>query len=333
MILPVLMGYILWPGWTDAQDQMLGLIEQEISNIAHRVESSVVSVYADVSSANPEQRGRWNVGSGVVLDSTGYVITMERVIHGAEHIEVVFPHGCQYAGRRVGCDLETGIAVLHIQGENMYSPPLGNSDLLKGGECVFVIGNTMGLISPSAFGLVHGFRPEKGLLQLSIRLSPGNAGAPVFDRQGRVLGIVIGELSNTPGVPSDARRLNSREPSVSLAVPINTVRKIAQEIITQDHGGCGWLGIVGQIDPPPIGTKGILVWKVVQNSPAEKAGIRKDDIIVEYNGHPISKAKELASQVRQTPWGTNVHLKIKRGHQYKIVTVQVGKKPTEARRK
>jgi S1-C subfamily serine protease len=191
----------------------------------------------------------------------------------------------------------------------------------------------MGLVSPSAFGLIHGFRPEKGLLQLSIRLSPGNTGAPVFDRRGRVVGIVIGELFNTPpDITSGIRSLNTRQSGVSLAVPINTVRRIAQEIIAEDDGQHGWLGIVGRYDLPLIETKGIVVWKVIQNSPAEKAGIRKDDIIVEYNGHPITEPEELVSQIRQMRQGIRVRLKIKRGDRHEMVTVQVGEKPPNVRR-
>lgn len=334
MFVSVLMAAVWIPRWTEAQDRMLGLIEREISTIARQVESGIVSVYADIPLARQKEGWRRNVGSGVVLDSTGYVITVEHVIHGAERIEVAFPHGRQYVSRIVGCDLGTGVAVLHVQGEKMDRPPFGDSDRIQGGEGVFVIGNTMGIVSPSAFGFINGFRPERELLQLSVRLSPGNTGAPVFDRQGRVLGIVVGELSNRPNAPSDIDSLNSRESGVSLAVPINTVWQIAQELIAQDHAQCGWLGIEGivvQFDSLSIGTKGILVWNVVQNSPAEKADLHKDDVIVEYNGHPIEEAEELSSQVRQTPQGTKVHLKIKRGDQYQLVTVQVGKKPTGSR--
>ena len=312
------------PAW--CEDGVLERMEAEIAAIVGSARPLVVSIRAD--HPEPGRSARWqrNVGSGVVLDSEGHILTAESVIRGAERIEVVAFAEKKYPAEPIGFDPESGLAVIRVKETGFPSPPFGDSDCAQIGRWTLVVGNSMGVVSAAAFGLITGFREGGRWIQINTRICPGNGGAPLVDSKGRLIGIVIGELSphrpdpSQPGVPASA-----------LAIPINEARRVARHLIADGEITYGWLGVTAG----PVNTSAekpeIVVWQVARHSPAHKTGIRRGDIILRYREQPVENAWELARRVRTTSVGQVVNVELKRADRRISIPVRIEKKPSSRR--
>lgn len=260
----------------------------------------------------PEQKSR-SLGSGVIISADGYILTNEHVIRGAEEIKVKLSDERVYEGKLVGSDPRTDVAVLKIQAtEELPAAILGDSDALKVGQWALAIGNPFGLDRTLTVGVVSatgrtnvGIEDYEDFIQTDASINPGNSGGPLLNIYGEVIGINTAIVASGQGI--------------GFAIPINMARAIAEQLMTTGQVVRGWLGVGIQDLSPELANsfgldraRGALINQVLPGSPAEQAGLRRGDILLELNGHAIRNASDLQLRIASTTAGTTVPLKILR---------------------
>jgi serine protease Do len=251
------------------------------------------------------------MGSGVIIDSRGYILTNNHVIEGAEKIDATLTSGQVLHGKLVGTCASDDIAVIKVDGKNLPSAELGNSDELMVGQTVFAIGNPFGLSGgPSVTkGVISAvkrhIRSERGLIenlvQTDASINPGNSGGPLVDIHGKVVAI------NTAIVPFAQ--------GIGFAIPVNTANRCSTEIINHGRVMRPWLGVSGLSLTSEIASyydlpveKGALINEVYPESPAEKAGIEKGDIIIGFGDRAINSVDDLVIEVQKRKIGEKVRV-------------------------
>ncbi|MEJ5348137.1 MAG: DegQ family serine endoprotease [Desulfosoma sp.] len=270
-----------------------------------------------------------SLGSGVVIDASGLILTNNHVVEKATEIRIKLQNGKEYAAKVVGRDPKTDLALIQTEPDKNFPKPavLGDSSALRVGDWVMAVGNpfglghtvTVGIIS--AKGRIIGAGPYDDFLQTDAAINPGNSGGPLFNMHGEVVGI------NTAIV--------ARGQGIGFAIPIN----VAKDLLPQLRTGKvirGWLGIMIQDVTPEIAesfnlkeAKGVLVSDVVKDSPAEKGGLQVGDIIQEFNGEEVLDAHELSRRVAATPPNSNVKIGLLRDGSKKVLTISLGTMPDE----
>jgi len=253
-------------------------------------------------------------GSGFVLNSNGFVVTNNHVVENASDIQVKLGDGRELPAKVVGRDAKTDLALLKVDATGLPVIPLGDSTALQVGEPVMAIGNPFGLEQTvttgivSATGRVIGSGPYDNFIQTDASINPGNSGGPLINARGEVIGINTAIFSRGGG-----------SVGIGFAVPSS----LAKTVITQlaDHGKVerGWLGVSIQPLTKDLAknfkrdnTNGALVSSVIEGSPAEKAGLKAGDVIVEFNGKKVAKATELPSLVADLTVGRDVPMVVVR---------------------
>jgi serine protease Do len=267
--------------------------------------------FGPFSEENPprgfEQRG---VGSGFVMNRDGYILTNNHVVEDADQIKVKLANGKEYDGKIVGRDPKTDLALIKIEASSDLQPlNLGNSDDLKVGSWVVAVGSPFGLEQTvtagivSAKGRVIGSGPYDNFIQTDASINPGNSGGPLINMKGEVVGINTAIIASGQGI--------------GFAIPINMAKEIAPQLQEKGHVTRGWLGVSIQEVTPALAKsfdlkekKGALVAQVISGSPAEKAGIERGDIIVEFDGKEVTDSKDLPRIVASTPVGKAVTIKL-----------------------
>lgn len=252
-------------------------------------------------------------GSGVVIDPKGYIVTNEHVVRGATEIQVMLSDGSKFKGKVIGKDAKSDLAVVKIKSKNnLPFAKLGNSDRIKVGEWAIAIGSPFGLAQTVTSGIISAVRQSlnieglqySDLIQTDAAINPGNSGGPLCNVRGEVIGINTAIYAPT-GVFS----------GVGFAIPINNAKAILDDLITKGKVVRGWLGI--EIIPVNkaiakhfniSGEKGVLINKVLSNSPAEKSGLLRGDIILKINDKKISDIRKLQAMV--VKFGPNKKIKI-----------------------
>ena len=345
---------ILGVGISWGEETLLSELESEIAEMVARSRPSVVTVYArgvrrpdwtapTIGRSPLDARAYWqeNVGSGLVIDPDGHVLTMGNVVSGASDIAVRF---VESEGRRtarlVGLDKRSGIAVIKLEDLFGSGASFGDSDRLRPGHWAIIMGNSFGTSSAS-LGLICE-RPDRGgLIQLTARACPGNSGAPVFDSRGQVVGILIAALTSPqapaddatpPAVEQESGLLAADTGAASLALPINRARTIAQRLIQRSRPAPGWLGVVSRSDGSSGIQGGVPIVRVLPGSPADRAGLVPDDVILAYDRHRILDVYELMDRVEHTAAGTAVDLEIQRGEERMTLPVRIGRQDAEVTR-
>ncbi len=270
-----------------------------------------------------------SLGSGFVISSDGYILTNNHVVEKAQEIKVKLESGKEYEAKVVGRDPKTDIALLKVNPEGNFPEPavLGDSDSIRVGDWVIAIGNPFGLGHTvtagiiSAKGRIIGAGPYDDFLQTDAAINPGNSGGPLFNLKGEVIGI------NTAIV--------ARGQGIGFAIPIN----MAKELLPQLKKGKvvrGWIGVMIQDVTPEIAksfglpsTKGALVADVIANGPADKAGIKRGDVIVKFNGVDVEDFHALSRMVANTQPGTKVKVELIREGHTKTLEIVVGTMPDE----
>jgi serine protease Do len=279
----------------------------------------------------PRERKQHSLGSGFIIDpAKGFILTNNHVVANADEINVRLDDGKDYEGEVVGRDPKTDLALIRTKKkvDTTASAPLGDSDKVQVGEWVMAIGNPFGLERTvtvgiiSAKGRVIGAGPYDDFLQTDAAINPGNSGGPLFNMKGEVIGINTAIVASGQGI--------------GFAIPIN----LAKEILPQLEKGKvirGWLGVSIQDVTPELAksfnlkdTKGALVADLVKDSPAQKAGIERGDIVVSFDGKAITSAHELSRVVAGTAPNTKAKVEVIRNGKRQTVTVQVGTMPGEA---
>jgi serine protease Do len=281
-----------------------------------------------------EQRRR-SLGSGVIIDSRGYVVTNNHVVENADEIEVQFSDERRFKAELVGTDPPTDLAVLKIQtdgNENFPHVDFGDSDELVVGEWVLAMGNpfgfghtvTAGIVS--AKGRVIGQGTYDDFVQTDASINPGNSGGPLVNMQGQVIGINSNIISNSGG-----------NMGIGFAIPSNMARKIYDQLVASGTVTRGWLGVGIQPLSAELarsfgieGKHGALISEVLgEDSPAAKAGLKAGDVIVELNGRPVDSNTHLVHLVADLRPGDTVDLKYYREGRLASTKVTVAKRTVE----
>jgi len=270
-----------------------------------------------------------SLGSGFVIDKEGYILTNQHVIEGAEEIKVKLSNGKTYDAKVIGSDKKTDIALIKIDTwRDLPVVDIGDSDKLRVGDWVVAIGNPFGLEHTvtagivSAKGRVIGAGPYDDFIQTDASINPGNSGGPLFNIQGEVVGI------NTAIIPSGQ--------GIGFAIPINMAKDIIPQLREKGKVTRGWLGLLIQRVTPELAesfgleeAKGALVADVVEDGPAAKAGIKRGDVIVSYDGEEIEDQHELSRRAAATPPGKQVVIGLIRDGKEMEVKVKVGEFPED----
>jgi len=265
-----------------------------------------------------------SLGSGFIISKDGYILTNNHVVEKATEIRVRLLNKEQFEAKVIGRDPKTDIALIKIKANHSLSAAtLGDSDALRVGDWVIAIGNPFGLGHTVTVGIISakeriiGAGPYDNFLQTDAAINPGNSGGPLVNLEGEVVGINTAIVAQAQGI--------------GFAIPINMAKYILSQLKERGKVMRGWLGVMIQEVTPEIAhalglkeVKGALVADVTPGSPADKADIRRGDVIIEYNGKKIEEMNELPRLVANTPVGKSVPIKIWRNGKIKQLTVKVG---------
>ncbi|MEM3955317.1 MAG: trypsin-like peptidase domain-containing protein [Candidatus Bathyarchaeia archaeon] len=301
--------------------EMLGEVSKSVVNI------NTLRVFQDFFYQIVPVEG---IGSGFIFDERGYILTNYHVVEGAERIAVTLTDGRVFNARFIGGYKGLDIAVLKIDADNLVAAKLGDSDKIRVGQRVFAIGNPFGLAGGPTVtsGIVSAVKrtiySDKGifrdLIQTDAAINPGNSGGPLVNVDGEVVGI------NTAIIPFAH--------GIGFAIPINAAKEVAKEIMLHGFYAKPWLGIAGvslnrqialQYDLPV--EHGILVVNVVSGSPADKAGIVRGDIILEFDGKRVDRIEDLQKILLEKRHGYECEAIIVRGMRKYRVRVILEREP------
>lgn len=278
----------------------------------------------------PEQRRSNNLGSGVIMNRDGYVLTNAHVIQDADDIRVTLRDGRQTYARVVGIDPDTDLAVLHITMDNLPAIPIGDSSKLRVGDVVLAIGNpydfgqtvTQGIVSATGRKRL-GITTFEDFIQTDADINPGNSGGALITARGELIGINTAIVSNSGG-----------SQGIGFTTPINQAIDIIQQIIANGRVVRGWLGIEAQILSPDIIevtgliNGGVLVAGVLQNGPAEQAGIIPGDIIISLGGQPTSDPQQAIKLITELNPGMDIEVTILRGWDQQTLRAKIAQRPS-----
>jgi serine protease DegQ len=277
----------------------------------------------------PQDEPATNLGSGVIVSSEGYILTNQHVVDGADQIEIALADGRRTNAKVVGVDPETDLAVLKIGMTNLPTITLGRIDEARVGDVVLAIGNpfgvgqtvTMGIIS--ALGRNHlGINTFENFIQTDAPINPGNSGGALVDARGNLLGINTAIYSRSGG-----------SLGIGFAIPVSTARSVLESIITTGSVTRGWIGVEPQDVTPAIAEsfglqqKGTIVAGVLQGGPADKAGIKPGDVLLDVNGQEITDTTRLLNVIAQIKPGTDAKIRLMRKNKEMLVDVMIGKRP------
>ena len=267
----------------------------------------------------PEGQG---AGSGVIISSDGYVLTNDHVVDGAKIITVTLPDKREFTGTVVGLDPQTDLAVVKIDATNLPFVPWGDSASLRVGEYVLAVGNPFGLNSTVTLGIVSalgrggmGITQYEDFIQTDAAINPGNSGGALVNTRGELIGINTAIFSQSGGYQG-----------VGFAVPTNLAKPVYESLVSTGKVVRGFLGVGIQEVTADLAqsfqldqTKGALVTNVVPGSPADKAGIKRGDVVVEYQGKPVLDPRSLQHHVTRTTVGSEVNMVVMRdGHKQSL---------------
>ncbi len=270
-----------------------------------------------------------SLGSGFLIDREGYILTNNHVVEKASSIKVKLSDEKEYDAKIIGRDPKTDIALIKIDvNHTLPSVTFGDSDKLEVGDWVVAIGNPFGLEHTvtagivSAKGRVIGAGPYDNFIQTDASINPGNSGGPLLNLKGEVIGINTAIVSDGQGI--------------GFAIPINTAQELLPQLKSKGKIARGQLGVVIQKITPEIAknfnlkeTEGALVSDVMENGPAEKAGIKRGDVITSYDGKKIKDNEMLPRLVAATEIGKKVKLEIIRDGKPTTIEVAIGEMPEE----
>ncbi len=277
------------------------------------------------------QRVERSLGSGVIVDTAGTIVTNQHVIAGAESIRAQLADGRIADATIVGQDPDTDIAILHLDIAKLPIMPVGRSDTLRVGDIVLAIGNpygigqtvTQGIVSATGRGQL-GLATFENFIQTDAAINLGNSGGALIDAQGDLVGINTAVLNRASGGPE----------GIGFAIPINLVRGVMEQILKHGHVIRGWLGFVPQdlsdeqaAQLGIIAGGGVTVVNILVNSPAFAAGVRPGDLVTALGNEPVRSAQDLVSRVAALPPGVQVELEGRHGRQPFRINLKVVERP------
>ncbi|MFA6960550.1 MAG: Do family serine endopeptidase [Opitutaceae bacterium] len=328
-----------------------GRLVTSYADVIEPVQKAVVSVYSTKivrerlrvdplfrqlfgNQALPErERKEEGLGSGVIVSANGYILTNNHVVAGADELKVLLADGREFIAKVIGTDDKTDVAVIKIDVENLPVTTVADSDKLRVGDIVFAVGNPLGVGQTVTMGIVSATgRNDVGILtndqiggyenfiQTDAAINQGNSGGALVDAKGRLVGLNSAILSSTGG-----------NIGIGFAVPTNLAVSILNSLIATGKVQRGYLGVSGQnIDPklaeglglnPTV--KGVVVSDVVSDSPAAKAGLKRNDIITQIDTHAVDSQLALRLIVAQVVPGTEVNVTVFRDGKEKVIKVKL----------
>lgn len=272
------------------------------------------------------------LGSGVIVDRDGYILTNNHVIKDADEIRVKLSDKREFKGKVIGTDPKTDLAVIKIDSNHLPVIRLGDSDKLRVGETVIAIGNPYGLNQTVTSGIVSatgranvGIADYEDFIQTDAPINPGNSGGALVNVRGELVGINTAIFSTSGGYQG-----------IGFAIPSNMAKVVMENLIKKGKVVRGWLGVSIQPVTPELSRqfeikdgKGALVGDVVEGSPAEKAGLRRGDVIVGYEGKEVDDPSTLRNSVAGTPPGRKVSITVIRDGKRQKVDVTIAELPAD----
>jgi len=267
---------------------------------------------------------RRSTGSGFVIDPNGLIVTNAHVVDSAGTIQVRLADGRRFPATVVGRDSRVDVALLKIEGAGRLTVlPLGDSNRLRVGELVLALGNPFGLEQSVSFGIVSRkgapltvAAPGFDFIQTDAAINPGNSGGPLVNMSGEVIGV---------------NSMVARNGTIGFAIPSNLVKMLLPQLATKGRVDWGWLGVaIAEVTEDDLGRlklrepKGVLVRSVMPGEPADKGGVRADDVIVGIDGTRLESPRDLQRVVSSTPVGKRVRVVLLREGQETEVEVTIG---------
>jgi serine protease Do len=285
----------------------------------------------------PDEQRSEGLGSGVIVSPEGYILTNNHVVDGATDVQVVLSDRREYKARVIGKDDKTDIAVVKIDAGNLPAVTIGDSDKVEVGDYALAVGNpfgvgqsvTLGIVSATHRGMRNEIEGYEDFIQTDAAINPGNSGGALVNDRGELVGI------NTAIIA----RGSAGNQGIGFAVPVNLARNIMDQILKDGKVTRAQLGILPQDVTPAIArqfgakdSRGALVGEVVADSPAQKAGLKTGDIILEVNGKEITDANHLRNAISTMLPDSNASLKVWRDGAQHTIPVKLGElNPEEAR--
>jgi len=328
-----------------------GRVVTSYADVVEPVQKAVVSVYStkivrerlqmdplmrqffggQVPERESKQKG---LGSGVIISPDGYILTNNHVVAGADELKVLLADGREFVAKVIGADEKTDVAVIKIESESLPVLAMADSDKIRVGDVVFAVGNPLGVGQTVTMGIVSATgRNDVGILandqiggyenfiQTDASINQGNSGGALVDAKGRLVGLNSAILSSTGG-----------NIGIGFAVPTNLAVSIFNSLVATGKVQRGYLGVSGQnLDAKlaeslgvPASTKGVAVSDIVKDSPAAKAGLKSNDILIKVNNRVVDSQLTLRLNVAQIVPGTEVSVVVLRDGKEKTLSVKVG---------
>ncbi len=277
----------------------------------------------------PREFRQYGQGSGTIVNQEGYILTSNHVVSNSSKMTVTLSDGREFSAEVIGTDPQSDIAVIKINGENLPVLPMGDSDEIRIGETVIAIGNpfrlsntvTMGIVSAKGRSNV-GLIDYENFIQTDAAINPGNSGGPLINLEGKIIGVNAAIFSRSGGYQG-----------IGFSVPINMARHIMEALMADGKVSRGWLGVNIQDLTPELARafgmknrQGALVAKVLENSPAARAGLMQGDIIVNFNQLPVANSNDLQNKVGLAAPETMAALKVIRNGAEIEVNLQLGER-------
>ena len=273
------------------------------------------------------------LGSGVIVSSSGYILTNNHVVEGADEIEVILNDTRKAKAKVIGTDPDTDLAILKIELDKLPVIVLGNSDELQVGDPVLAIGNPFGVGQTVTGGIVSalgrnqlGINTFENFIQTDAAINPGNSGGALVDGNGNLLGINTAIYSRSGG-----------SMGIGFAIPVSTAKQVLEGIVKDGQVTRGWIGVEPQelnaelieafkLQPEAAKAGGVIITGVLQNGPAAQGGIKPGDVITAVNGQPVKNVSQLLTAVASLKPGTPAPLSVLRGNGPVEIAVTPGKR-------
>lgn len=281
-----------------------------------------------------QPRQQTSLGSGVVVSQDGFILTNHHVIEGAQEINVAFTDGHSLAAKLVGADPESDLAVLRVDVDHLTSITFGNSEQLQIGDIVLAIGNPFGVGQTVTMGIVSalgrsklGINTFESFIQTDAAINPGNSGGALVDVSGNLIGINSAIYSKSGG-----------SQGIGFTIPVSIARHVMEDIIKSGSVTRGWIGVEVQDVTADLAesfhlkdTGGALIAGVMRGSPAEKAGMRPGDVMLEIEGKHVMDASGMLNIVADLKPGATAHVKVLRSDAPTELSIVIGKRPPQRR--